>query len=204
MRTNLSVRRETAMPERASATAQRPGHICSAEYAGLLYGRVRRLINRPKRILRSLVAVGDTVVDLGCGPGFFTLPLAELVGTTGRVIAVDVQEQMLAILRTRAEAAGLDSRIQPQLATNDDLGVTEPADFALAFWVLHETPDHHKFLQGAHDLLKPDGSLLLVEPIGHVSKADFSAALAMAREIGFVLTGRPRAGLSRAALLRRP
>jgi SAM-dependent methyltransferase len=79
-----------------------------------------------------------------------------------------------------------------------------PADLALAFWVLHEAPDQRKFLQGAHDLLKPGGRLLLVEPIGHVSKARFAAALATAQDIGFSLVARPRAGLSRAALLRRP
>ncbi len=179
-------------------------HICPVKYAGLLTGRVRRLINRPKWLLRPLVAPGETVADLGCGPGFFTLPLAELVGNSGQVIAVDVQQGMLDMLRTRAEAAGLSRRIQPHLATADGLGVTASADFALAFWVLHEVPDQHRFLQDAHDLLRPGGRLLLVEPVGHVSKADFAAALAMAGEVGFVLTGRPRAGLSRAALLQRP
>jgi hypothetical protein len=52
--------------------------------------------------------------------------------------------------------------------------------------------------------LKPRGRLLLVEPIGHVSKTSFTAALAMAQDIGFVLAERPRVGFSRAALLQRP
>jgi ubiquinone/menaquinone biosynthesis C-methylase UbiE len=192
------------VPDRPAATKPADLYVCPVRYAGLLTGWVRRLINRPKRILRPHVATGDTVVDLGCGPGFFTLPLAELVGPEGRVVAVDVQEGMLEIVRTRAEAAGLSSRIQSLLVTPDGPVPAGPADLALAFWVLHEAPDQRKFLQGAHDLLKPGGRLLLVEPIGHVSKARFAAALATAQDIGFSLVARPRAGLSRAALLRRP
>jgi ubiquinone/menaquinone biosynthesis C-methylase UbiE len=99
------------VPDRPAATKPADPYVCPVRYAGLLTGWVRRLINRPKRILRPHVATGDTVVDLGCGPGFFTLPLAELVGPEGRVVAVDVQEGMLEIVRTRAEAAGLSSRI---------------------------------------------------------------------------------------------
>jgi ubiquinone/menaquinone biosynthesis C-methylase UbiE len=195
------------MTERPSAPEHRHTHLCPVQHAGLLTGWVRRLINHPKWILRPLVTSGDTVADLGCGPGFFTLPLAELVGPDGRVIAVDVQEGMLALVRARAEAAGLASRIQLHLVTPDApvaAGPAGPADFALAFWVLHEAPDQRAFLQGAHDLLRPGGRLLLVEPIGHVSKADFAVALATAQDIGFALLARPRVGLSRAALLRRP
>ena len=192
------------MRERTAATEQSRTYVCPVGCAGLLTGRVRRLINHPKWILRPLVTAGDTVVDLGCGPGFFTLALAELVGDKGRVIAVDVQEGMLDMLRTKAEAAGLSSRIELRLITPDAPLVTDPADFVLAFWVLHEAPDKQGFLQNAHDLLRPGGRLLLVEPVGHVSKAGFVAALATAQDVGFSLLARPRVGFSRAALLRRP
>jgi ubiquinone/menaquinone biosynthesis C-methylase UbiE len=192
------------MSDRASATEPADPYVCPVQYAGLLTGVLRRLMNHPKRILRPVVAAGDTVVDLGCGPGFFTLPLAELVGPDGRVIAVDVQEGMLALMRKRAEAAGLSPRIQSLLVAPDGPVAAGPADIALAFWVLHETPDQRMFLQSAHDLLKPGGRLLLVEPIGHVSKRAFAAALATAQDIGFTLLGTPRVGFSRAALLRRP
>jgi len=91
-------------------------------------------------------------VDLGCGPGFFTLPLAEMVGESGRVIAVDIQEEMLAKLRVRAEKANLASRIEPHLAGPDSIGVGGPdsavsADFALAFYMLHEVPDRDRFMR---------------------------------------------------------
>jgi SAM-dependent methyltransferase len=79
-----------------------------------------------------------------------------------------------------------------------------PADLTLAFWTLHEAPDQRKFLQNVHDLLSPGGRFLLVEPVGHVSKKSWAAALAAAQRIGFTVVERPRAGFSRAALLQRP
>jgi ubiquinone/menaquinone biosynthesis C-methylase UbiE len=192
------------MSDRGLTTEPKDPYVCPVQYAGLLTGALRRLMNHPKRILAPVVAEGETVVDLGCGPGFFTLPLAELVGPEGRVIAVDVQEGMLALMRTRAEAAGLSPRIESLLVTPDGPVTAGPADLALAFWVLHETPDQRKFLQNVHDLLKPRGRLLLVEPIGHVSKPSFASALATAQDIGFVVAQRPRVGFSRAALLQLP
>jgi len=169
-----------------------------------LTGTLRRFINHPERILRSLVNPGDTVIDLGCGPGYFTLPLAELVGPVGHVIAVDVQQGMLDLMSARAQAAGLSSRIRPLLVTPDGPVDAGQANVVLAFWVLHESPDQRTFLQNSYDLLKTGGLLLLVEPLAHVSKAAFSAALTMAHDLGFVEAGRPRTGLSRAALLQRP
>ena len=80
--------------------AQGP-RVCPAEHAGWLSTSWRKVIHNPRRMLRGLVRPGDTVVDLGCGPGFFSLPLAELVGKEGLVVAVDLQDEMLQKLRVR-------------------------------------------------------------------------------------------------------
>ena len=85
--------------------------VCPAEHAGWLATPLRRLVTDLRRVLRGIVRPGDTVVDLGCGPGFFTLPLAEMVGEAGRVVAVDLQSAMLDKVRTRAERQGLLGRI---------------------------------------------------------------------------------------------
>lgn len=180
------------------------GEVYSAERAGHISNPLRRLFNNPKRLLAPLVGEGDTVVDLGCGPGYFTLPLAEMVGKNGCVIAVDVQEDMLTTLGVHAEEAGLDSRITPLLAAPDNPGVTVVADFALAFWVLHETPDQLRFLEHTYSMLKPGGRLLLAEPLGHVSKKRFEEVIGIARNVGYELASRPRTGFSHTALFAKP
>lgn len=178
-------------------------HVCPAEHAGWLTNPVRKLFNDPGRILKGLVAKGDTAIDLGCGPGYFTLPLAEMVGQTGSVIAVDVQREMLDRVRARTEKAGLLSRIQFHLWLPDGHNTLGPADFALVFWMLHEVPDKPAFLAQVRDSLKQGGEFLLVEPRGHVSKARFAAAVELVQGAGFTPVARPRVGLSRAALFRR-
>jgi ubiquinone/menaquinone biosynthesis C-methylase UbiE len=185
-------------------SAEQKSHICPADQAGWLTASVRKLGNNPRRILKGLVSEGDTAVDLGCGPGFFSLPLAEMVGETGRVIAVDVQEAMLAKLRERAEKAGLATRIQLHHSSPDAIGVAERADFALAFYMLHEVPEKGGFLREAHGILKEGGRFLLVEPMGHVSKAQFAQTVELAKQAGFVPVAEPRVAFSRAALFGRP
>ncbi len=71
----------------------------------------RKIYQDPFTILTPYLKNGDTAVDLGCGMGYFSIPLAELVGDRGKVIAVDLQERMLAGLRGRAEKAKLLERI---------------------------------------------------------------------------------------------
>jgi len=188
----------TEAPERAREA------VCPAEFAGWLSTPLRRLITHPGRILRGLVGPGDTAADLGCGPGFFTLPLAEMVGDEGCVIAVDLQQAMLDKVGSRAERKGLASRIHPRRCEAGSLGLDgERADFALAFWMVHEVPDQRRFLREAHELLRSGGRLLLVEPRGHVVKAAFAQTLAAAEAAGFRCVDRPRITFSFSALLER-
>lgn len=84
---------------------------------------------------------GDTVVDVGCGPGFMTLPAAELVGSTGRVYAVDIERRMLDLVEKRVAEAGLGN---VTTVFNDGEGIPVPdgvADLALCGLVLHYFPD---------------------------------------------------------------
>jgi ubiquinone/menaquinone biosynthesis C-methylase UbiE len=190
-----------AAPGRGAS--DRSSHVCPAEQAGWLTASIRKLGNNPRRILKGLVDEGDTAVDLGCGPGFFTLPLAEMVGETGWVIAVDVQEEMLKKLRVRAEKAGLASRIDLHHSSPDSIGVVGPADFALAFYMLHEVPDKEGFLREVSDLVKEGGRFLLVEPMGHVSKAEFRRTIDVAEEAGLTPVAQPHVVFSRATLFTR-
>lgn len=113
-------------------------HVCSWRLASGLDNPIRRLLHNPKKILGGLVGRGQTVLDIGCGPGTFTITMAEMVGDTGKVIAVDVQDEMLQIIRKKAAQRGLDPRIITHKSGPDRIGVTDRVDFALAFYMVHE------------------------------------------------------------------
>ena len=162
---------------------------------------LRRLIHDPERLLEPYVKTGMTAVDIGCGMGYFTLGLAKLVGPGGKVIAVDLQGEMLAALGRRARKAGLADRIVLHRCLPDRLGVEEPADFVLAFWMAHEVRDKPRFFGEIFSLLKTDGRLLLVEPKFHVTRSSFGRTVEVCRAAGFRLLGGPAVALSRTVLM---
>jgi SAM-dependent methyltransferase len=148
-----------------------------------------------------------TVLEPGPGMGFFTLELAALVGSAGRVIAVDVEPRMIAVLRRRARRAGLLDRIDARVVQPSSMALGDlqgAADFAFAFAVVHEMPEPDRFFVEAARALKPGGSLFLAEPAGHVDDAEFGGEIAAAVRAGLVPVDRPALRGSRAALLRKP
>ena len=164
----------------------------------------RWLGDAPEKILVPYVGEGMLVLEPGPGMGFFTLELARRVGASGRVVAVDIQPQMLNGLRRRARKAGLLERIDVRLAEADSLRLTDLAakvDFVLAFAVVHEMPNANSFFSEAAKALKPGASLLLVEPAGHVSDAHFQEELTLAAQAGLRLVNCPAIRRSHAALL---
>lgn len=164
---------------------------------------LRKLAHDPIKILSPFVKTGDVVLDIGCGMGYFSLGLAELVGEKGKVIAADLQPQMLAGLLKRARAAGVEARIQPQLCQPDKIGVSEPVDFALAFWMVHEVGQRESFLRKIYGLVRPGGKFLIVEPLIHVSGADFERTVVLNQKIGFKTASRPQVVASRAVCFSR-
>ncbi len=175
-------------------------HLCPWWLGYLLDNPARRWVHPPD-MLGRWVRPGMTVLDLGCCHGQFSLAMARMVGPEGRVIAVDLQAAMLAVLATRASKAGLADRVDIRQASARGLGVSEALDFALAFYVLHEVRDQAGVLRGLARALKPTGRLLVLEPIIHISHRHFEAELTLAEEAGLALLERPTARFSRAALL---
>jgi ubiquinone/menaquinone biosynthesis C-methylase UbiE len=92
-----------------------------------------------------------------------------MVSETGKVIAVDVQDEMLQIVRKKAAKVRLESRIITHKSEPDRIGISDKVDFALAFYMIHEVPNAKAFLKEIASLLKQEGKLLIVEPIFHVS-----------------------------------
>jgi SAM-dependent methyltransferase len=180
--------------------------VCPWWLGYLLASPIRRLMQDPARILAPYVREGMTVLEPGPGMGFFTLELARLVGPSGRVVAVDIQPRMLNGLKRRAEKAGVLNHVDARLAQPDSMGLADlagAADFVLAFAMVHELPAANPFFAEAFQALKPGGSLLLVEPAGHVDSAHFDAELAAAAEAGLTVADRPAIRRSHAAVLKK-
>jgi len=182
-------------------------HVCPVWAGYLMASPVRRWITgKPESLLEPYVKEGMTVLEPGPGMGFFTLPLARMVGSTGRVIAVDIQPRMLDKLEQRAHEAGLLDRIELREAEPDHFTVAKwenTIDFALAFAVVHETPSPDAFFREVAVTLKPKGVVFFAEPSGQVGQAAFELEIDAARQAGFVLVSRPRVRGSRAAVLRK-
>jgi ubiquinone/menaquinone biosynthesis C-methylase UbiE len=176
-------------------------HVCPWWLAYTFDNPMRRLLHNPRRILEKHVRPGMTVLDAGCGMGHFSLGMARLVGPKGKVISVDLQRQMLAVLDKRAARSGLDRIIQTRQCTPSRIDVRDSLDFALAFWMVHETPEPKFFLQQIRSPLKSDGLLLITEPRLHVGLDQFEQELTMAEDVGFRVTQRPSIAMSHAALL---
>ncbi len=115
-------------------------------------------------LLRSLgVGKGKAVADLGCGPGFFTLPASELVGPTGKVYAVDVQQEMVDDLRSRLAREGITNVAVRRSGELEPSIPQRSVDLALLAFVLHEIDQRSSFLLAAKRLLRADGRVAVIE-----------------------------------------
>jgi SAM-dependent methyltransferase len=164
---------------------------------------LRRLMQNPKRILQPYIKPGWTILDVGPGVGYFTIPLARLTGENGKVIAADLQPVMLETIHQRALKAGVDQRIIRHQTGPDSIDIKEPVDFCLAFWMAHEVPERARFFNEIAAALKPGGLFLFVEPMIHVSRANFETSLKLVLAAGLKQISRPKIFLSYAALLQK-
>ncbi len=181
--------------------------VCPWWIGCLLASPMRRWIaESPERLLAPYVRAGMTVLEPGPGMGFFTLPLARLVGATGRVVAVDVQVKMLEGLRRRATKASLAERIERRIARPERMDLEDmqgTVDFVLAFAVVHEMPSAETFFAEAAGALKSGGLLFLAEPAGHVKAGEFQREVAAAEKTGLEVVSEPAVRRSHAAVLKK-
>ena len=174
--------------------------VCPVWFAWVINNPLRRWLHNPEEILGRLIAPGFTVVELGCGSGPFTIALARMVGSSGRVIAADVQAAMLAKVRRRVGQAGVQDRVELHLCGREHIGLPTKVDFVLAFWMVHEVLDPVALFTEMHEALNADGKLLLVEPRFHVGRRDFEKEVDAALGAKLKLLSRPSVRLSQAAL----
>jgi len=177
--------------------------VCPVEAAGSLDGRIRRWLQNPQKLLSPYIEEGMAVLDLGCGPGFFTVAMARMVGPSGRVIAADLQDGMLQKIRAKIHGTDLEDRVTLHKCDEDKIGISESVDFVLAFYVVHEVPSQQDLFAELATILRPNGTVLVVEPPFHVSRKAFEETVRIASKARLTDLRRPRVGLNKAVLLRK-
>ena len=141
------------------------GHKFNPAHADRLLDSARKEWNDPDKILQYMNLGQCTImVDIGCGPGWFTLEAARKMQPGGLVYGVDVSEEMLAKLKERAKAEGLFN-VQTVLAEEDDEYPipTESADVLLIANVYHEVDPASNFMGEIKRILKPASTCLVVD-----------------------------------------
>jgi 2-polyprenyl-3-methyl-5-hydroxy-6-metoxy-1,4-benzoquinol methylase len=163
-------------------------HVCPYWMGYFLVNPLRKLIHNPLRILGPYIRPGMTVIDYGSAMGYFSIPLAKLVGKQGKVFCFDIQDKMLEKLIHRANKAGVGEIIVPRLITangNSNQIDSQEAVFTLLFAVAHEVPDQGKLFSFLSHKMKINALLLFAEPMGHVSFKSFRQSVLLAEKEGF-------------------
>ncbi|QEG41871.1 class I SAM-dependent methyltransferase [Roseimaritima ulvae] len=132
--------------------------------AGWLIRPTREQEERPTESLKQLgLEPGMTACDMGCGNGFWTLMMARVVGENGRVLAVDIQPEMLTKLKQRTAQFGIDN-VEPILGAVDDPKLPAgEVDLVMMVDVYHEFSHPESMLWSIRRSLKPNGVVALLE-----------------------------------------
>ena len=183
--------------------SRRHHHVCPWWIAYTFDNPLRKLFHNPAKIFRDHIKEGMTVVDVGCGMGYFSIGMAKIVGANGKVIAVDLQQKMLDVMRRRAGRYGVADRIMAHRCESDSLGLKESADFILAFWMVHEIGDRDNFFRQLRSILSPEGKILIAEPKMHVTAEALDKTIVIAQNNGLRCCDAPSIRLSRTVLLQK-
>jgi ubiquinone/menaquinone biosynthesis C-methylase UbiE len=156
----------------AAAFAQGQHPISGRKYAGVMGAAGADWLVRPERaeeeqpdkaIALLGLPKGATVADIGAGNGYITWRLAERVGPTGKVFAVDIQSEMLEMLRRNMQQRKLKN-VETVLSAYDDPKLPANAiDLVILVDVYHEFSEPQRMLRRIRESLKPDGRLVLLE-----------------------------------------
>lgn len=140
--------------------------VCPWWMGYLLLNPVRRISHKPEQILEPYLKPGMKAVDFGCAMGYFSLPMARIVGEEGAVYCFDIQKKMLGKLTTRALDHGLSDIIKPLLIKEGETydHFRETIDFTLLFAVAHEVDDQQKLFKDLSLMMKPGSLMLFAEP----------------------------------------
>lgn len=177
-------------------------HLHPLENAKALESRLRFFLQNPEKILKRYIKSGMTVLDLGCGTGYFTLEIAKLLDNKGKVIASDVQKGMLEILKQKLRNSEVHKQIQIYNGQENTLGLTEKVDFIFAFYSFHEMKYIDNIICELTKIVKPETKILISEQKFHVSKNTFKTIIQKMENSGFEICERPKIFLSRTVIMK--
>jgi ubiquinone/menaquinone biosynthesis C-methylase UbiE len=148
----------------AAAAERRPAPVMGAQGAAWLEREGREEEQRPDKIIRAMgLRDGKVVADLGCGTGWFARRLARAVAPSGRVYAIDIQPEMLELMKGHLDREQI-TNVVPVLGTSDDPGIPPGSlDWVLMVDVYHEFQQPKAMLARIRESLKPEGKVALVE-----------------------------------------
>ena len=159
---------------------------CPASFSWLLENPYMNAVAGPDKLLQRLhLEEGMKLLDVGSGPGRLALPAAKKVGSSGEVVALDIQPAMLEKLNRRAEAMGIGNIRLLNAAAGSGRTEREYFDRALLVTVLGETPNKHEALTEIYNALKSGGILSVTEVIPDPHYTSQKKVRALCLEAGF-------------------
>jgi len=139
-------------------------HVMGAAGMAWLERPEREAEERPQQVIDALeIRKGQTVADLGAGSGYFSFRMAPSVGSEGKVLAVDIQEEMLSVVRQRAQREGIKNVIAMRSTASDAKLAPASVDLLLMVDVYHELEYPYEVMSSVVKALKPGGRVALVE-----------------------------------------
>ncbi|MDA0346977.1 MAG: class I SAM-dependent methyltransferase [Verrucomicrobia bacterium] len=140
-------------------------HVMGHQGASWLERPTREQEERTDLLMEALpIKEGDVIADIGAGSGYFAWQFAQRVGESGKVLGVDIQQEMLDILAEKMKARGVGDRVVGILGTITDPNLPDNAvDLAIMIDVYHELSHPYEMTVKMVESLKPGGLLVFVE-----------------------------------------
>ena len=141
---------------------QKPMHALNFRIISFIL-KLRDVFYPPKYILRDIkINPGDTVLDFGCGPGSYSIAIAELLRGSGKIIAIDVHPLAIKQVCQSARKKKLQN-IQTILSDCDTGLPSNSVDIILLYYIFNDLKNSERILQELHRVLKPNGILSFSE-----------------------------------------
>ena len=176
--------------------------VCPMCIAGLLDSKFRRFFHNPNKILKPYINKNMVALDVGCGPGVFSIEIAYLLEGTGKVISVDMQEGMLEEIKRKIAGKPIEKTITLHKCTQDCLNINERLDFVLMFYMVHEVPNKENLFNEVLPLINKNGLIMIVEP-SLISAKEFNNMVDFIKRKGFEEYNKLNIRLSKGIVLKK-